>query len=1083
MSPRPDSEEALERATIQLFRHLGWDAANCFDEVFGSTPASPRHPHLGRETTSDVVLIPHLRDAIEKLNPQLSTEAITLAIEELTRDRSLLSAAHANRELYRLLKDGVKVNVRGVDGDTVETVRVIDWHTPANNNFFLASQLWISGEMYKRRADLVGFVNGLPLVFIELKTSHRQLKAAYDDNLRDYRNTVPQIFWHNAFIILSNGSESLIGSLTAQWEHFATWKKINDEGEAGIISLETIIRGTCQPDRLLDLVENFILYNESEGNLAKLIAKNHQYLGVNNAITAVNQLKENRGRLGVFWHTQGSGKSYSMVFFAQKILRTLPGNWTFLIVTDRDDLDDQIYKNFADVGAVTEPEERVRAESGESLKQLLSEDHRYTFTLIQKFHTRGSGAYPKLSDRSDIIVIADEAHRSQYDTFALNMRNALPNAAFIGFTGTPLMAGEEKTREVFGKYVSIYNFAQSVADRATVPLYYENRIPELQLVNPDLNADMSRVIEDAALDEEQEKKLEREFAHDYHLITRDERLEKIAADLAAHFMGREQRGKAMVVSLDKATAVKMYDKVQKHWQIHLATLQADIESCADDSERAALRAQLDYMRETDMAVVVSQSQNEVEDLQKKGADIAPHRKRMVAEDLETKFKDAKDPFRIVFVCAMWMTGFDAPACSTIYLDKPMRNHTLMQTIARANRVFGDKVNGLIVDYIGVFRDLQKALAIYGSASGGGVAEGDLPVKEKSALIGDLRTAISDVLDFYRERGVDIAPILNSEGFQRVRYVDDAARLLVDAKVNEAVEDSVDKIILNDELKKRYLLMANDVARLYRAILPDRRANEFYATQSVIKVIAEKILSFTEPPNISRVMQAVDTVLDKSVAAEGYVIKGATPNKMRDAAPNTDWVDLSQIDFEALKRRFAQSRKRIEIEKLRAAIQHKLDRMVQLNRTRMNFYEQFQRMIAEYNAGATDVDTQFAKLMAFIDSLNEEEKRGLPENLDEEQLVIFDLLTKPNLKLTKREETQVKKVARDLLDALKAERLVLDWRKKQQTRAAVQICIEQMLDKLPSRYDKPLYEQKCSAVFQHVYESYYGAGRSVYQFTV
>ncbi len=490
----PDSEAALESATLDLFARLKWETANCYDETFG--PGGT----LGRETPAEVVLVRRLRAALERLNPDLPPEAIAQAIEELTRDRSLMSAAQANREVYRLLKDGVRVKVKGEDGETDETVRVIDWESPENNDFFLASQLWVSGEMYKRRADLVGFVNGLPLVFVELKASHRQLKAAFDNNLRDYRSTIPHIFWYNVFIILSNGSRSVIGSLTAEWEHFVEWKKINSEGEEGIISLETIVRGMCAPARLLDLAENFVLFKEGKGGLTKLVAKNHQYLGVNNAIAAVQRIRENRGRLGVFWHTQGSGKSFSMVFFSQKILRKLPGNWAFLVITDRDDLDDQIYKNFADTGAVTEPEGQVRAASGEHLQQLLREDHRFLFTLIQKFHTKKGETYPKLSDRADIIVMADEAHRSQYDTFALNMRNALPRAAFIGFTGTPLMAGEEKTREVFGDYVSIYNFRQSVEDNATVPLYYENRIPELQLINPDLNADISRVLEDAELD-------------------------------------------------------------------------------------------------------------------------------------------------------------------------------------------------------------------------------------------------------------------------------------------------------------------------------------------------------------------------------------------------------------------------------------------------------------------------------------------------------------------------------------------------------------------------------------------------------
>jgi len=650
-------DSLIEQPAIALLRSLEWQPANCYDETFGPGGL------LGRETSSEVVLLSHLRPTLRRLNPDLPEHVLDSAIEELTRGRSTLSLAEANRQVYQLLKEGVKVTYRVEEGDeNVETVRLIDWNTPANNDFFLASQFWVSGEIYKRRADLIGFVNGLPLVFIELKAAQKALKNAFDHNLKDYKTTIPQLFWYNAFIILSNGSESRLGSLTAEWEHFSEWKKINSEGERGVISLETMLRGVCQPERLLDLIENFILYQEAPGGLRKLIAKNHQYLGVNNAIRAVQSIQDNQGKLGVFWHTQGSGKSFSMVFFSQKVLRKLPGNWTFVVITDRKELDDQIYHNFQECGAVTEPQGRVRATSGEHLQQILQEDHRFVFTLIQKFHIEHGQTYPQLSDRADVIVMTDEAHRSQYDVLALNMRNALPNAAFIGFTGTPLMAGEELTRKVFGDYVSIYNFKQSVDDRATVPLYYENRIPELQLTDRDLNRDMEDLLDQAELDEDQQARLEREFSRQYLLIARNNRLEKIAEDIVLHFLGRGYPGKAMVVSIDKATAVKMYDKVRKHWNKHLAILQGEVQENHSDEEWQAIQNQITYMQKTDMAVVVSQGQNEVEEMRAKGVEILAHRRRMLNEDLATKFKDANDLFRLVFVGAMCMTGCDAPNC-------------------------------------------------------------------------------------------------------------------------------------------------------------------------------------------------------------------------------------------------------------------------------------------------------------------------------------------------------------------------------------------------------------------------------------
>src|SRR6266567_3462737 len=953
---RSYSEDSLvEQPAIELFKELGWEAANCYHETFGA------HGSLGRETAAEVVLASRLRLALAKLNPSLPPQAVESAIEQLTRDRSAMSSVQANREIYMLLKNGAKTRLsstlsqpspKGRGQEESARVKIIDWENPGNNDFFLASQFWITGEMYRRRADLIGFVNGLPLVFIELKKL--RLEDAFDNNLRDYKNTIPKLFWYNSFIILSNGSKASIGSVTGEWEHFAEWKRINDEGEEGIVSLDTMIRGTCEPAKLLDLVENFSLFSESNQRLIKLIAKNHQYLGVGSALKAVDRIRDNRGKLGVFWHTQGSGKSYSMVFFSQKILRKVPGNWTFVVITDREDLDDQIYKNFAGVGAVTEPEKHVRAQSGKHLKQLLQEDHRYVFTLIQKFRTDKGERYPSISNRDDIIVITDEAHRSQYDQLALNMRNALPNAAFIAFTGTPLIAGEERTKEVFGDYISIYNFQQSVDDHATVPLYYENRIPELQLVNEKLNEDMARVIEDAELDEEQEAKLEREFSHEYHLITRNDRLEKIAEDLVKHFMGRGFQGKAMVVSIDKATAVRMYDKVQKYWPRYLKKLQAKLASCVAE-EREELEQAIKFVSETDMAG-------------------------------------------------------------------------------------------------GVFRSLQKALAIYGASSGGGVRPGQTPATAKKELVARLREGIREAMDFCAEAGIVLVKIPKASGFRRVKLIDEA----------------VDLIVRTDDSKNRFRLLERNVDRLYKAILPDKRANEFYTMRALLHVIADKIQALIEPPDISGVMSNVEALLDESIASEGYIIHDT--NRL---------LDLSKIDIEKLRKHFAKSRKHTEVERLKNALAAKLAQMVALNQNRMNYLEHFQEMIEEYNSGAVNVEVMFDRIVAFMKELDDEEKRTIAENLSEEELAIFDLLTKPEISLTKKERNEVKKVARNLLGTLKREKLVLEWRSKQQSKADVRLSIEETLDQLPGAYSKPLYMAKCDAIYQHVFDSYFGAGRSVY----
>jgi type I restriction enzyme R subunit len=1043
------TEDALvEKPAIALLEEIGWDTFNAYTEFDHGASV------LGRETKSVVVLTARLRPALEKLNPDAPAEALDQAVEELTRDRSRMSLAAANREIYHLLKNGVRVRVADPEGDgeKVERVRVMDWDDPKNNDFLLCSQFWVTGEMHTRRADLVGFVNGLPLIFIELKASHRRLETAYTDNFSDYKDTIPHLFWHNALIILSNGSRSRVGSITAGWEHFAEWKKVGSESEEGRISLETMLRGVCAPERLMDIVENFILFMEAPGGLVKLVAKNHQYHGVNNALDALAEIKQRKGRLGVFWHTQGSGKSISMIFFSQKVLRKVAGNWTFVVVTDRRELDGQIYKNFASSGVITEG--RAQAESSWHLRRLLTEDHRYVFTLIHKFRTERGEQHPALSERKDIIVITDEAHRSQYDTLALNMRTALPGASFLAFTGTPLIVGEEKTREVFGDYVSVYDFRQSVEDGATVPLYYENRIPELQLTNEQLNEDMERLLEEAELDEEQEKKLEREFAREYHLITRDDRLEAVATDIVEHFTGRGFQGKAMVICIDKATAVRMYNKVRSHWERKLEELRAQFAD-ATGEVREVIEGRIVEMEGTDMAVVISQSQNEIGRMEKKGLDIRPHRKRIVEEDLETKFKDPDDPFRLVFVCAMWMTGFDVPSCSTLYLDKPMRNHTLMQAIARANRVFPDKVSGLIVDYAGVFRHLERALAIYG----GGNGAGEKPVEEKAALVAALRNAIGEARDLCREQEVGLAAIQEAEGFDRTRLIDDA----------------VEALVSSEEIRRGYLDLAANVQRLYKAVLPDSAAREFARDVAPIRFIAEKIRALIPLADISEVMRQVERLLDRSIAAEGYVIRDPADPFWTD-----HFVDLSGIDFEALAEKFKSGRKRTLTERLRGSVARKLQAMVRLNRTRMDYLDRFQQMIDAYNSGSVNVEEFFRQLMEFARSLNEEQQRAVEERLSEEELALFDLLTKPEMKLTSKERAEVKKTARELLKILKREKLVLDWRKRQQARAEVRVTIETFLDqRLPKAFGTEIYQRKTAAVFQHVYDCYYGDGRSVY----
>lgn len=1302
-------EQLVEQPAIQLFRELGWAVVCAEEEMFGAPSPHPSpigrgsegegRVALGRETKGEVVLVPQLRAALEKLNPTLPPEVITAAIDELTRDRSAMLLEQANREVYRLLKEGIPVSVAETDstppeprssgresapsnpgkdqsrlmsaatgqrggGQKTVRVRVIDWEQPANNDFLLVSQFSVTGALYTCRPDLVGFVNGLPLVVVELKKPGVPARAAFDENLTHYKAEIPQLFWFNALLIASNGTDSRVGSLTADWERFFEWKRIEREDEPCRVSLEVMIRGTCDRTRLLDLVENFTLFSEHKAGLVKIIGQNHQFLGVNNAIAALLRLRQSRraaaapeeapsspvcylaelapqeplafpaalSRLGVFWHTQGSGKSYSMVFFAQKVLRKLPGNWTFVVVTDRVELDDQIAKTFKATGAVSEAEgDQCHAATGAHLRELLRGNHRYVFTLIHKFQPEklraetpsspallpvgeggesaqyrgglqyaglverarelrkhrtpaegiawellrdrrfeglkfrrehqlnnyivdffcaehsldieldgeihkspevrakdaardamlrslgfrvlrvsnqlvleqpgeflrriavvlelpstagrgdggeGRGRTPVLCDRPDVIVLTDEAHRSQYDTLALNMRAALPKALFLAFTGTPLIAGEERTKEVFGDYVSIYDFQQSVEDGATVPLFYENRTPELQLVNPDLNEDIYNLIERAELDPEQEAKLERELSRQYHILTRDDRLESVAQDIVRHFLGRGFIGKAMVVSLDKATALKMHDKVRQHWAAERERVEREIAEMARypagrGSRRAAsvldeglagalpgreekkreLQRRRDVLKTTDMALIVSPGQNEIEQMRERGLDIVPHRERMnkSVPPLDERFKDPDDPLRLVFVCAMWMTGFDAPSCSTVYLDKPLRNHTLMQTIARANRVFPGKHSGVIVDYANVFESLERALAIYGTGTGG-----ERPLRDKRQLVADLRKAIEEATSFCAKHQVSL------EMIERFR-AGSLERL-------EQIDDAVNELISPDPLRREFFGHERLVTTLYGAVKPDPAALEFAGRVATLAAVADAIRTKLNPnpPDIRGVMRELGGLLDASITGVDLPARPAPV------------MDLSKIDFEALAKRFKESRhKNTDLEVLKGTIRAMLERLIRLNKTRADFAEKFEQLIESYNVGSRNIEELFEELLKLSRSLEDEQRRHVRENLTEEELVIFDLLTRPAPELSGAERAEVKRVARDLLSRIKT-LLVLNWRHKAGARAQLKLTIEDVLDTgLPRVYSPELYREKCARLFEHVYESYPERDAGVY----
>jgi len=915
-----------------------------------------------------------------------------------------------------------------------------------------------------RRPDVLLYVNGIPLVFIELKNSNIKLKSAYESNVAAYRSEIPQLYLTNAFCVLSNGLETRVGSMTAEWEHFFTWLRVNDEKEKvnreSIESKgETVVRvidGLFPQNRLLDYIEHFILYYDEK---QKIIAQNHQFIGVNKAYDAFLNRKKKTGKLGVFWHTQGAGKSFSMIFLVRKIFRTVPGNFTFVVVTDREDLDGQIYRNFLHTETVKKSD-MAQPKDSEGMRKFLGQNKRLVFTLIQKFGWPKGKECPLLSERDDIVVIVDEAHRSQYKALAENMRHGLPNAQYLAFTGTPLLGRDRKTNAWFGDYVSEYNFQQSMADGATVPLFYEQRVPQVLIQNEELSDEFYEILQDENLDDAQQEKLEKKFSTEIEVIKRDDRLETIAKDIVYHFPRRGYLGKGIVISLDKFTAVKMYDKVQRLWKEQIKELRGRINKSGSEIEKERLKKRLDYMRGVEMAVVVSEEAGEEEKFKKQGLDIKPHRQRMNTvdehgHDIEYNFKDPEHPLQLVFVCAMWLTGFDAPTVSTLYLDKPQKDHTLMQSIARANRVTSFKINGVekktgeIVDYYNVFRNMKKALKDYAQGAEGA---DEPPVKKKSELFVLLDDAIKQAIEFSESVGVRIDKLLKTKDvFKNV----------------EQFTEYADILLTKDEWRKAFCVYENTVTALYEASKPEvLRQPAVVRILAVFQYLRGVLDAVIEQSDLDAIGMRVGELLDESVvvakesneAANGYAI----------LKRGRKW-DLSKIDFDELRRDFKKAAYRnIEIADLRAFIQKKLEQMLKQNRTRTDFAQRLQDIIDEYNAGGTSNENYFEELLKFTNELKQEAERHVREGLSEDELALFDLIKKDVM--TKEDTQKVKLAAKALLHRLHEEAppvLIQDWFRDQQSKI-VRSAVEAVLDKnLPSTYDRVLFRKKCDDVLDMI----------------
>jgi type I restriction enzyme R subunit len=694
----------------------------------------------------------------------------------------------------------------------------------------------------------------------------------------------------------------------------------------------------------------------------------------------------------------------------------------------------------------------------------------HVFSLIQKFN-QDVDPNEGYTQREDIIVITDEAHRTQYGTLALNMRNALPNASYIGFTGTPLFKEDEITRRVFGEYVSTYDFQRAVEDKATVPLYYDARGDKLGVAIGDLNERIAEKLEELETDDiDVEQRLERELKRDYHIITAGKRLDQVARDFVQHYSAAWETGKAMLVCIDKVTCVRMHELIVKYWEDRIAELEAELGQAVDEQEEIYLQRQIDWMRETRAAVVVSEEQGEVERFRQWELDITPHR-RLIKEginlpesmrskprfrnmqrmELDEAFKEEEHPFRIAIVCAMWMTGFDVPSLSTLYLDKPLKAHTLMQAIARANRVHEGKNNGLIVDYCGVLKHLRKALATFAGARAEGQGGEIDPAKPDEELLDDLAEAIAFVRVFLEERHATLDDVTQETGFER-----NAAIVACKEAANE-----------NDQTRKRFEVLCRAVFKKFKACINVTGVNEYRANRDAINIVYRSLQQDRERANIADIIRQLHQVVDRAI--ETKPVQGGD-----GLGP----YDISNIDFDRLRQEFRRTpTKNTTVQNLRQAVEQRLQRLLQQNPLRTDFQRHYEEIVAEYNREKDQVTIEqtFEALLKLVEELNEEETRAVREGLDEESLAIFDLLKKPDL--GPREIGRIKTVAVELLAKLKTEKLRVDqWRDKEATRDAVRVAIRDYLwsdeTGLPVEcFTEDDVQAKADDVFRHVYRVY------------
>ena len=1007
------TEADAEQSALQWLSEIGWDTARGAD-------ISARSSNVLRDDFADVVLHDHLRDALERLNPDLPDDALDDAFRKLTRPQGSTTEAR-NRAFHRMLVDGVSVEYRDDNGWLRgEPAQVIDFHNPSANRFIAVNQFTVTENQNRRRLDIALFVNGLPLGVIELKNPADEDATVWTafNQLQTYKSELPTLLSFNELLIASDGLEARMGTLTAGREWFKPWRTVSGRGleDAGKPELQVMLRGVCAPDNLLPLIRDFIVFEDDGGALTKKMAGYHQFHAVRVAmeetLRATEQQRlvaEERGRymtrhkpggaagdkrVGVIWHTQGSGKSLTMAFYVGAIVREpAMENPTILVLTDRNDLDDQLFGTFSRCSELLR-QPPAQADSRADLRRRLSvASGGVVFTTIQKFFPEERGdAHPTLSERRNIVVIADEAHRSQYDFidgFARHMRDALPNASFIGFTGTPIELENANTRAVFGECISIYDIRQSVQDKATVPIYYESRLAKLSLdenERPVIDEDFEEVTEGEEI--ERKERLKTKWAQMEALVGAEKRLKLIAQDIVDHF---EQRldaleGKAMIVCMSRRICVELYRE--------LALLRPEWHHDADD--KGAVK------------VVMTGAASDPSEWQ-------PHiRSKRRREELGKRFRDAADPLRIALVRDMWLTGFDAPSLHTMYLDKPMRGHNLMQAIARVNRVFKDKPGGLVVDYLGVANELKLAVDEYTDSAGEG----------RPKL--DQNEAVAMMLEKY-----EICCAM-FHGFDRSGWMSGAHKRML------LIPSAQEHILAQQDGKARFVAAVKDLSSAFALAVPHEDALNIrddlaffqHVRSALIKRVAGESRSDEELDN------AVRQIVSRAVSSDEVVDIFA--------AAGLKNPDISVLSDEFLAEVRDMPHRNLAVELLQKLIRGELSIRRRKNIVQArSFSEMLERTLRRYENRAIEAAQVIEELIQIAREMRAAAERGEKLGLSDDELAFYDALETNDSAVQVLGDETLRYIARELVQTVRRN-VTIDWTLREDARARLRVLVRRLL---------------------------------------